>query len=227
MRAGLSPRLRNTKAGNFRRMSTTIDLFVPPRAAAHAGESAGRGPESSDLKLARGVGSGDASALGELYRRYHRRVYGLCLRMVANTAEAEDLTQEVFIKLFHEAGTFRGESAFTTWLHRLTVNVVLMYLRKHKRRFERPTADAEVPERAVPGTERPGRLPVFDRLELDRALARLPPGYRAVFVLFDVEGYTHDEVAGILGCSAGNSKSQLHKARTKLRALLRGRQLGR
>jgi RNA polymerase sigma-70 factor (ECF subfamily) len=143
--------------------------------------------------------------------------------MVANTAEAEDLTQEVFIKLFYEAGTFRGESAFTTWLHRLTVNVVLMYLRKHRRRFERATADAEVPERAAPWTGEPGRMPIFDRLELDRALDGLPPGYRAVFVLFDVEGYTHDEIALILGCSAGTSKSQLHKARTKLRALLRKR----
>jgi RNA polymerase sigma-70 factor, ECF subfamily len=102
-----------------------------------------------------------------------------------------------------------------------------MYLRKHKRRFERPTRDVEIAGRAAPGTERPGGMPVFDRLELDRSLAALPPGYRVVFVLFDVEGYTHDEIALLLGCSAGTSKSQLHKARTKLRALLRGRQPGR
>ena len=205
-------------------MISTMNLYAGRREAVHACEPEESGAGSSDLVLSRRAGSGDMSALGELYRRYNRRVYSLCRRMAANTAEAEDLTQEVFIKLFYEAGTFRGESAFTTWLHRLTVNVVLMYLRKHKRRFERPTQDKELSEQAVPGTERPGQLPAFDRLELDRALAALPPGYRAVFVLFDVEGYTHDEIALLLGCSAGTSKSQLHKARTKLRALLRGRQ---
>ena len=207
-------------------MITTIDLYSVPGAVVPAGKPEGCGPESSDFGLACKAADGDTSALGELYRRHHRRVYGLCLRMAANTAEAEDLTQEVFIKLFYEIGTFRGESAFTTWLHRLTVNAVLMYFRRHKRRFERPTADAEVPDRAVPGTERPGSMPVLDRVELDRALAGLPPGYRVVFVLFDVEGYTHDEIALILGCSAGTSKSQLHKARMKLRSLLRGRRPG-
>ena len=201
---------------------TTMDLYAVPRAAGPACDREDAGPAaSSDLTLTGRAGSGDTAALGELYRRYNRRVYSLCRRMLANTAAAEDLTQEVFIKLFYEAGTFRGESAFTTWLHRLTVNVVLMYLRKHRRRFERATADTEVPERAAPWTEEPGRMPIFDRLELDRALAGLPPGYRAVFVLFDVEGYSHDEIAAILGCSAGTSKSQLHKARTKLRSLLR------
>ena len=203
-------------------MITTIDLYADPRVAVPAFGPEDGGPGSSDLTLARSASAGDPASLGELYRRYNGRVYSLCLRMVANTAEAEDLTQEVFIKLFYEAGTFRGESAFTTWLHRLTVNVVLMYLRKHKRRFERSKQDKEIPEQAELGTERPGGMPVFDRLELDRSLAALPPGYRMVFVLFDVEGYTHDEIALILGCSAGTSKSQLHKARTKLRALLRG-----
>ena len=206
-------------------MTTTIDLYAAPRAAVSACDREDVGPGSSDLMLACRAGSGDMPALGELYRRYNRRVYSLCLRMLANTVEAEDLTQEVFIKLFYEAGTFRGESAFTTWLHRLTVNVVLMYLRKHKRRFERPTQDAEIPDQPVLGTERPDSVPALDRVRIDRALAELPPGYRVVFVLFDVEGYTHDEIALILGCSAGTSKSQLHKARTRLRALLRGQQL--
>lgn len=204
-------------------MMTTIDLYGVPRAAVPSCGPEDGGPAASDLTLARRAGAGDMPALGELYRRYNRRVYSLCLRMVANTSEAEDLTQEVFIKLFYEAGTFRGESAFTTWLHRLTVNVVLMYLRKHKRRFERPTENVEIPEQAVPGTERLGNVSALDRVRLDRALAALPPGYRVVFVLFDVEGYTHDEIALLLGCSAGTSKSQLHKARTRLRALLRER----
>lgn len=203
-------------------MSITFS-YAAPSASDRACEPEEAGPGSSDLTLAHGAGSGNMSALGELYRRYNRRVYSLCRRMAANTAEAEDLTQEVFIKLFHEAGTFRGESAFTTWLHRLTVNVVLMYLRKHRRRFERPTQDKEIPEQAAPGTERPDIMPVFDRLELDSALAGLPPGYRVVFVLYDVEGYSHDEIGLLLGCTAGTSKSQLHKARKKLRALLRGR----
>jgi RNA polymerase sigma-70 factor, ECF subfamily len=204
-------------------MMSTVDLYAVPRAAIPACEPEDRGPASSDLTLACRTGSGDTAALGELYRRYNRRVYSLCLRVVANTAEAEDLTQEVFIKLFYEAGTFRGESAFTTWLHRLTVNVVLMYLRKHKRRFERPTENVEIPEQAAPGTERLDKVPALDRVRLDRALAALPPGYRVAFVLFNVEGYTHDEIALLLGCSAGTSKSQLHKARTRLRALLRER----
>jgi RNA polymerase sigma-70 factor (ECF subfamily) len=203
-------------------MITTIDLCAPPRAAVPAGEPEGCGPGSSDFALAGRAGVGDPASLGELYRRYNRRVYSLCLRMCANTAEAEDLTQEVFIKLFHEAGTFRGESAFTTWLHRLTINVVLMYFRRHKRRFERQTQEVEIPEQTAPGTERPDSVPALDRVSLDRALAALPPGYRVVFVLFDVEGYTHTEIALILGCTTGTSKSQLHKARMKLRALLRG-----
>ncbi|HLM56177.1 MAG TPA: sigma-70 family RNA polymerase sigma factor [Pyrinomonadaceae bacterium] len=199
-----------------------MDVYAAPRAAVPACDREDGGPAaSSDLALACGAGSGDTAALGELYRRYNRRVYSLCQRMLANTAEAEDLTQEVFIKLFYEAGSFRGESAFTTWLHRLTVNVVLMYLRKHRRRFERPTQYVEIPDQPARGTERPDSVPALDRVRLDRALAALPPGYRAVFVLFDVEGYTHTEIARILGCSHGTSKSQLHKARTKLRALLK------
>jgi DNA-directed RNA polymerase specialized sigma24 family protein len=102
-----------------------------------------------------------------------------------------------------------------------------MYLRKHRRRFERPTQDAEIPDQPAPGTERPDSVPALDRVRLDRALAALPPGYRAAFVLFDVEGYSHTEIARILGCSHGTSKSQLHKARTRLRALLRERPLER
>ena len=157
-------------------MITTIDLCASPQAAAPTGwtEEGRTGP--SDLALARDAGSGDTAALGELYRRHQRRVFSLCRRMTENTAEAEDLMQEVFIKLFYEVGTFRGESAFTTWLHRLTVNVVLMYLRKHRRRFERPTEHAEIPELATPDAWRLTSGPALDRVRLDRALAGLPPG---------------------------------------------------
>lgn len=175
--------------------------------------------ESSDHKLSRDVAGGDMRAFEEVYRRHHRRVYGLCLRMTQNVAEAEDLTQEVFVHLFRKIGSFRGESAFSTWLHQLTVNHVLMHFRKHRKR-EQITEDGEMPNQIVRGTEHPGRMQVIDKITLDSALARLAPGYRAVFILHDIEGYEHEEIGSILGCSTGTSKSQLHKARLKLRKLL-------
>jgi RNA polymerase sigma-70 factor (ECF subfamily) len=141
--------------------------------------------------------------------------------MTANTAEAEDLAQEVFIQLYRKAGSFRGESAFTTWLHRLTVNQVLMHFRRRGVRVEQVTEDGESPQQVVVGTENPSHMPVVDRIALDKAVNQLPPGYRAVFVLHDIEGHEHEEVARLLGCSVGTSKSQLHKARMKLRQLLR------
>lgn len=203
---------------------TVAELSIPEYTAlARSRES--RLSDVSDFVLTRRVHAGDMSALEELYRRHNRRVYSLCLRMTANISEAEDLTQEVFIRLFGEVGSFRGESTFTTWLHRLTVNLVLMYFRRHKVRFERPTEDAELPEQVSLGTESPGRLAIVERLALEEALGELPPGYRAVFVLFDIEGYTHDEVARLMGWSEGTSKSQLCKARAKLRKLLKRRRL--
>lgn len=202
-------------------MTTAAELYSIPEHTAKSGAPEASIPGTSDFALTRRAHAGDMSALEELYRRHNRRVYSLCLRMTANVSEAEDLTQEVFIRLFDEVGSFRGESAFTTWLHRLTVNLVLMYFRRHKVRFERPTDYVELPEEVSPGTERPDRLTVVERISLEEALAELPPGYRAVFVLFDVEGYTHEEVARLLGCSEGTSKSQLCKARARLRALLK------
>lgn len=159
-------------------------------------------------------------AFEEIYRRHNRRVYALCLRMTQNVSEAEDLAQEVFIQLFRKVGSFRGDSAFTTWLHRLTVNQVLMHFRKRKARDEKMTEDGETPEQVVSGTENAARMPVIDRIALDKAIAQLPPGYRAVFILHDVEGHEHEEIGRMLGCSVGTSKSQLHKARMKLRRLL-------
>ena len=178
--------------------------------------------ELTDLELARTAASGDLSAFEQLYARHHRRVYSLCLRMTANVAEAEDLTQEVFIQLYRKVGSFRGESQFTTWLHRLTVNQVLMHFRRRGVRLEQVGADgSEVVGRAASGTEEARRVPVVERIALERAVGQLPPGYRAVFVLHDVEGREHEEIARMLGCSVGTSKSQLHKARLKLRGLLR------
>jgi RNA polymerase sigma-70 factor, ECF subfamily len=145
--------------------------------------------------------------------------------MVGNTAEAEDLTQEAFLQLFRKISTFRGESAFSTWLHRLAVNVVLMKLRKKSgketslEQVTEPDDESGGPRRDF-GAEDLQLSGSLDRVNLQRAVDRLPPGYKAVFVLHDVEGYEHNEIAEIMGCSIGNSKSQLHKARMRLRELL-------
>ena len=168
---------------------------------------------------------GDAFAFQALYDKHKRRVYSLCLRMTSNTAEAEDLTQEAFLQLFRKIGTFRGESAFSTWLHRLSVNVVLMHLRKKSLpvvSLEETTQGGEddTPKKDF-GAEDLALAGSIDRLQLQKAVDDLPPGYRTIFVLHDVEGYEHNEIAAIVGCSIGNSKSQLHKARMKLRDLLK------
>jgi RNA polymerase sigma-70 factor (ECF subfamily) len=156
---------------------------------------------------------------------YKRRVYSLCLRMTGDTAEAEDLTQEAFLQLFRKISTFRGESAFSTWLHRLVVNVVLMHLRKkglQQVSLDEPDTSGDEPVKREYGEDDRRLLRSIDRITLSRAIERLPPGYRAVFVLHDVEGYEHNEIAQMMNCSVGNSKSQLHKARLKLREYLRG-----
>ena len=168
---------------------------------------------------------GDAWAFQQLYDKHKRRVYSLCLRMTANTAEAEDLTQEAFLQLYRKIATFRGESAFSTWLHRLSVNVVLMHLRKKSLpvvSLEETTQGGEedAPKKDF-GAEDLALAGSIDRLQLQKAVDDLPPGYRTIFVLHDIEGYEHNEIAGIVGCSIGNSKSQLHKARMKLRDLLK------
>lgn len=173
---------------------------------------------------------GDAEAFEFLYSLHKRRVYSLCLRMTGNTAEAEDLTQEAFLQLFRKVSTFRGESAFSTWLHRMSVNVVLMHLRKKGLPVvaleETLEGDEETPKKE-PGALDPVLTGSIDRLRLQQAVENLPPGYRTVFVLHDVEGYEHNEIAEIVGCSIGNSKSQLHKARLKLRELLQKNRAGK
>ena len=179
-------------------------------------------PEAEAIRLAQ---QGDAAAFERLYRLHNRRVYSLCLRMVGNATEAEDLTQEAFLQLFRKVSTFRGESAFSTWLHRLSVNVVLMKLRKKSgnetslEQITEPDEDSGGPRRdfGAPDLRLSGSI---DRVNLQRAVDQLPPGYKAVFVLHDVQGYEHNEIAQIMSCSIGNSKSQLHKARMRLRDLL-------
>jgi RNA polymerase sigma-70 factor (ECF subfamily) len=180
-------------------------------------------PVESDA-LARAQ-AGDHQAFAEIYAMNKRRIYSLCLRMVSNAAAAEDLTQEVFLQLHRKIATFRGDSAFSTWLHRLVINVVLMHLRK------RALPAISLDEAMEPAAEdRPGRsfgapdlalTGAIDRLALQRAIDDLPEGYRLIFVLHDIEGFEHNQIAEMLDCSIGNSKSQLHKARLKLRDALR------
>ena len=168
---------------------------------------------------------GDAAAFEALYQLHSRRVYSLCLRMIGDPVEAEDLTQEAFLQLFRKIHTFRGESAFSSWLHRLTANIVLM-------RFRRKTPPITSLDEMLRDDDESNR-PKFeigvrdlrlaglvDRLNLDGVVGQLPEGYKLMFMLHDVQGYEHNEIAGILGCSVGNSKSQLHKARKRLRELL-------
>lgn len=177
-----------------------------------------------DIDLCRLASNGNIAAFEVLYERYHRRTYSLCLRMTSSQTEAEDLTQEVFIQLFRKVGSFRGDSAFSTWLHRLTVNQVLMHFRRRSVKNERTTEEGELPEQMVAGSANPNKMQVVDRIALKNAIAELPNGYRNVFLLHDVEGFEHEEVARMMGISVGTSKSQLHKARLKLRGLLKKQQ---
>jgi RNA polymerase sigma-70 factor (ECF subfamily) len=182
-------------------------------------------PLSADAEILARAQAGDHHAFAQLYAMHKRRVYSLCLRMVGNVAEAEDLTQEAFLQLHRKIATFRGDSAFSTWLHRLAVNVVLMQLRKKGLSLisldeaMEPNPD-EGPTRSF-GAQDLALTGAIDRLALERAIADLPAGYRLIFILHDVEGFEHNEIASMLECSIGNSKSQLHKARLKLRDALR------
>ena len=180
--------------------------------------------EAEAIKQAK---EGDAAAFEFLYKAHCRRVYSLCLRMIKNPAEAEDLTQQAFLQLFRKISTFRGESGFSTWLHRVTVNVVLMHLRRHKP-AEIPVEDLVPHSSSGEGPLEEGSdnsmLGAIDRLSLMRAIRKLPAGYKKLFLMHDVIGYEHSEIAGLVGCSTGCSKSQVHKARKRLRRLLQGEQ---
>jgi RNA polymerase sigma-70 factor, ECF subfamily len=182
----------------------------------------GSSASSEAIRLAQ---QGDSGAFETIYRQHSRRVYALCLRMLRDPTEAEDLVQDVFVLLFRKIHTFRGESAFSTWLHRLAVNLVLMRLRKKSPptvsievtadlddESRSPSIDIGAPDLLLEGS--------IDRVSLERCIGQLPAGYRAIFVLHDIQGYQHNEIAEIVGRSVGDSKSQLHKARMRLRELL-------
>lgn len=170
---------------------------------------------------------GVPAAFEYLYKAHCRRVYGLCLRIIKNRPEAEDLTQQVFLQLFRKISTFRGESGFSTWLHRVTVNIVLMHMRR-KKSAELPAEDLQShtwngKSPREHGSSNTSMFGAIERLNLMRAIRKLPSGYKQVFLLHDVIGYEHGEIAGLLGCTAGSSKSQLHKARKRLRQLLQAK----
>jgi RNA polymerase sigma-70 factor, ECF subfamily len=161
----------------------------------------------------------DQEQFHELYQTHYRRVYSICLRMTQDISDAEDLTQEVFVQLFRTVGSFRGDSAFTTWLHRLTVNRVLMHFRKNKRRLrsEQLTEEGEMPAQGVVGVKPTN---IVDRILLSEVIAKLPDGYREALILHDIHGLEHKEIARWKGRTEGTSKSQLYKARVALRALI-------
>ena len=199
--------------------------------------SSGSGPGQGELRsfnadsalteTIRLAQQGDAAAFELIYELHCGRVYALCLRMLRDPVEAEDLVQDVFVQLFRKIHTFRGESAFSSWLHRLTTNVVLMHLRRKKpvsTSLDEITGSDEDEYRHRNEIGGPDlRLSgLVDRLILQAAIDPLPEGYRTIFILHDVQGYKHSEIAEILACSVGNSKSQLHRARERLRELLKG-----
>lgn len=190
----------------------------PPRPS-HPSKAPGN-VRTADLELARRCQKGDAAAFEELYRQHAGRLYNLAFRMAGSAQEADDLLQEVFLHAHRKLGSFRGDSSLGTWLYRLGMNQCLDYLRGRQARADRAMDSFEDDGVAEPVAPAPAVPSAISRMDLERAIARLPPGCRAAFLLHDVEGFEHQEVARILGVSEGTSKSQVHKARMKLRAML-------
>jgi RNA polymerase sigma-70 factor, ECF subfamily len=177
----------------------------------------------TDNELVKRAQQGESDAFADLFHAHKARIYSICLRMTNNTAQAEDLTQDAFLQVFRKISTFKGNSALSTWLYRIAVNTVLMHFRKKALKqisLDEPSShDATMVRREYGG--RDGRLAgSVDRITLTRAIKDLPPGYRTIFLLHEVEGYEHQEIAKILNCSVGNSKSQLHKAKLRIREIL-------
>lgn len=176
-----------------------------------------------DFDLVKRAQEGDSDAFASLFHAHKARIYSICLRMTNNTAEAEDLTQDAFMQVFRKLATFRGDSALSTWLYRIAVNTVLMHFRKKALRqisLDEPyNQDARLVRREY-GTKDERLSGCVDRIALTRAIRELPDGYRTIFLLHEVEGYEHQEIAELLDCSVGNSKSQLHKAKLRIRELL-------
>ena len=173
-----------------------------------------------DLDLARRCREGDSTAFEALYRAHSGRLFGLVSRMLASAPEAEDVLQDVFINAHRKLGSYRGESSLGTWLYRLAVNQCLDHLRSRAARMARSTESLDVEDAAEPAASEPRVPTAVSRIDLERAITQLPEGCRLAFVLHDVEGLDHKEVAAALGITEGTSKSQVHKARMRLRVLL-------
>jgi RNA polymerase sigma-70 factor (ECF subfamily) len=177
----------------------------------------------SDLDMVQRAQQGDSDAFASLFHSHKARIYSVCLRMTNNTAEAEDLTQDAFLQVFRKLSTFRGDSALSTWLYRIAVNTVLMHFRKKALRqvsLDEPYNQDARQVRREYGSKDDRLTGSVDRIALARAIKELPDGYRTIFLLHEVEGFEHQEIAQLLDCSVGNSKSQLHKAKLRIRELL-------
>ena len=187
-------------------------------------DSASTGTVSLDSDTVKRAQQGDSDAFAALFHAHKARIYSVCLRMTNNAAEAEDLTQDAFLQVFRKIATFRGDSAFSTWLHRIAVNTVLMHFRKKSLSqvsLDEPYSNSDGAKiRREYGTRDNRLAGCVDRVALAHAIKELPHGYRTIFLLHEVEGYEHQEIAEMLGCSVGNSKSQLHKAKLRIRELL-------
>ncbi len=189
-----------------------------------AGNFGGTGTIPVGPDLIKRSQEGDSDAFAAVFHAHKARIYSLCLRMTSNAAEAEDLTQSAFMQVFRKIASFRGEAAFSTWLHRITVNTVLMHFRKKSLcqvSLDEPysNGDGDKVHREIE-TRDSGVADCVERIALARAMKNLSPGYRTVFLLHEVQGYEHHEIAEMLGCSVGTSKSQLHRAKRRIRTLL-------
>jgi RNA polymerase sigma-70 factor, ECF subfamily len=187
-------------------------------------DSASTGTVPVDSDVIKRAQQCDSDAFAALFNAHKARIYSVCLRMTNNAAEAEDLTQDAFLQVFRKITTFRGDSAFSTWLHRIAVNTVLMHFRKKSLSqvsLDEPYSNSDGAKiRREYGTKDNRLAGCVDRVALAGAIKELPHGYRTIFLLHEVEGYEHQEIAEMLGCSVGNSKSQLHKAKLRIRELL-------
>lgn len=189
--------------------------FAPAATAVAGSGSVGiEAPDAEQADIA-AAASGDRRAFERLYRTHGQRIFALCLRMTADRGIAEELVQDVFVRAWQKLDSFRGDAAFGTWLHRVAVNIVLSRRQQDGVRRER-TVEDDTSIDAAPARS----VPVGDRLDLEAAIAQLPTGARRIFVLHDVEGYTHEEIGDLLGITAGGSKAQLHRARLLLREAL-------
>jgi RNA polymerase sigma-70 factor (ECF subfamily) len=215
---------QNHHGGTMATSSSPIPLLNPKQIPSMACIAPNAYNSSNRAELVRSAQNGDPDAFAELYAQNKKQVFSICMRMVRSFPLAEDLTQETFLQVHRKLASFRGDSVFSTWLHRTAVNIVLMHLRK--RALNAVSLDhlmANTPDERTGrsfGTRDLTQAGVIDRLAIDQVIDTMAPGYRSIFILHDVHGFDHGEIASMLNCSSGNTKSQLHKARRVLRGAL-------